>query len=933
MRKLRAWLLRLGGLWRKNVRERELSAELESHLALHIEDNLRAGMSPELARREAIMKLGGREQVSEMVRERRGFPSIDILWQDVRFGVRIIRKNPGFTSIAVLTLALGIGVNTAVFTALDALVLRPRPVKEPKQLVALFRTTHGDNRGRFSYPDYVYYRDHSKSFTDFSLFAFGMGLTSSDLPTGGPEAIPRIVGAAGFEMPQLLQGSAQAMVCYFVSGNYFQLLGAVPLRGRLLSPDDDRPNAPPVVVLSGNFWQRQFHSDPKVVGSALHLNGTSFTVVGVTPVDYTGTLPNVPPLWATVAAKVFLGGFKPHDLENRLTIAGSPEGRLKPGVTLGDAQAELNVLAAQLQNSYPQENHDAGVAIVSEANKLALLEPGEWALITAAMTAVVLLLLIACANVASLLLARAAARSKEIALRLAIGAGRTRLLRQLVTESLLIALLAGAIALPVAGWLLRLLIMEISSALPSAWGSIALQVSPDIPIFLFTLLISGVAGVAFGLTPALQATKADVNAALKEESVFGQRVRRGPLRGILIGGQVAACVVLLVCSALLLRGSERALKIDLGYASEHVLGLEMFNAIDLHYSQERLLHLSRELRQGIANAPGVLMLAQASRAPIGGVRIVAVSPTERRQASANEEGSGTLGAGYSFVTPNYFETLNIPVVRGRVFTAVEAEGQVPVVVISEATAQRLWPGEDALGKQLTIGTARKTMSFPGEVDPFLASAEVIGIAGDVHSIDLRKIDESYVYLPLAPNHQWTSTLLLRTAGAPKVLLPTLGHIFHDIDPNVPVLAAPLRVMVSMDPFFVVSRVGGLLASIVGVMGLLLACMGVYGMVSYSVTQRTREIGVRMALGAGGGQVLRLVLLDGFAPILWGMLAGLVVSAGASRLLAATLFGLSPWDAVSYCGVSLLLAGVALVAIVLPAQRATRVDPMVALRYE
>lgn len=933
MRWMRAWISRLGAIVGTKRNERDLTAEMESHLQMHIEDNLQGGMPPQQARRDARMKLGGVEQTKELVRDRRGLPQLENLLQDVRFGVRILRKNPGFTCVAVLTLALGIGANTTVFTAFDALCMRPRPVKDPKQLVAIFRTTDGDDRGRFSYPDFIYYRDHNKSFSDISLFAFGMGLTSSDLPASGPETVPRIAGAAGFELPQLLQGSAQAMVCYFVSGNYFPMLGAVPRQGRLLTPEDDQPTSPPVVVLSGNFWEREFHSDRKIVGSILHLNGVPATVVGVTQHDYTGTLPNVPPLWATVAAKVYFGGLGPRDLENRMLAAGAPEGRLKPGVTLADAQAELNVLAAQLQNSYPQEEHDTGVEIVSEANRVALLEPMEWALITATMSAVALLLLIACANVASLLLARAAARSKEIALRLAIGAGRRRLLRQLITESLLIALLAGAIALPMAGWLLRLLVAEISSALPTAWGAIALQVTPDIPIFLFTLLISCAAGVVFGLAPALHATKADVNAALKEESVFGLHARRGPLRGILMGGQVAACLVLLISSALLLRGSERALQIDLGYSAEHILTLEMYNPADLHYSHGRLLQLNRELRQGIANVPGVLMLAQASRSPIGGIRMVAISRTERRDADAQSHESAEFGAGYSYVTPNYFETLKIPILRGRVFTTAEAEEQTPVVLVSEATARRLWPDEDAVGKRITIGSERRTMFFPGETDPYLAGAEVIGIAGDVHSLDLRKADESYVYMPLALNRQWTSTLLLRTAGAPKALLVPLGRVFHDVDSNVPVLAAPLRVMVSMDPFFVISRVGGLLASVVGSMGLLLACMGVYGMVSYTVVQRTREIGIRMALGAESRQVLGLVVRDGLRPILLGMSAGGVVAAGVSRLLAATLFGLSPWDGISYSGVSLLLAAVALVAIVVPARRALRVDPVVALRYE
>ena len=327
------------------------------------------------------------------------------------------------------------------------------------------------------------------------------------------------------------------------------------------------------------------------------------------------------------------------------------------------------------------------------------------------------------------------------------------------------------------------------------------------------------------------------------------------------------------------------------------------------------------------------MLAQASRAPIGGIRMVAISPMERRDPNTHVQESAAFEAGYSYVTPNYFETLKIPVLRGRVFTTAEAEGQAPVVVVSDATARRLWPGEDALGKRITIGSERRTMFFPGEADPYVAGAEVIGISGDVHSVDLRKADESYVYLPLALSRQWTSHLLARTAGEPRAMLPEIGRIFHAVDADVPVLAAPLHTMVSMDPFFVVSRIGGLLASIVGSMGLLLACMGVYGMVSYAVVQRTREIGIRMALGAESRQVLALVVRDGLRPIVLGMLAGVMGAAGLSRLLAATLFGLSPWDGVSYSSVSLLLAAVALVAIVVPARRALCVDPMVALRYE
>ncbi len=482
--------------------------------------------------------------------------------------------------------------------------------------------------------------------------------------------------------------------------------------------------------------------------------------------------------------------------------------------------------------------------------------------------------------------------------------------------------------------MLHVLVLQIASALPSFWGSIVLELTPDVRIFAYTFLLSCGAGIAFGLSPALQASKADVNSALKEEgSAFGQRVSKARLRGLLIAGQMAACLILLVSSALLLRGSQRALKIDPGYENRHIVSLEMYDPANLHYSQARLLQLNRDIIQGIAALPGVQSIAQASRGPVGGIRFVSVAPADAALAPLEKIGSEPPAAGYSYVTPNYFGALGIPIVRGRNFTSREAEGQSPVVIISEATARHFWPNEEALGRRIRIGSDKGTMSFPGEKDPFIASSEVIGIARDVRSLDLRKIDESYLYLPLSRSRQWARTLLVRTAGEPKTLLPAIGREVRRLDANLPVIAAPLNTMISMDPYFVVSRIGGILASIVGGLGLLLACMGVYGMVNYSVAQRTREIGIRMALGAQDVQVLGLVVRESFRLIAAGIVVGLAGSAAVSRLLAATLFGLSSMDAVSFAGVSLLLGFIALMATWLPARRATCVDPMVALRYE
>jgi predicted permease len=928
--RLRSWL---GATMRRRM-ESEMDAELRFHLESYAEDLINSGASRQEALRRARVEFGGIERAKEECREARGASLFDSIHQDLRYGLRTLRKSPGFTAVAVLTVALGIGVNTAIFTAFDALVLRPRPVKDPDSLAAVFRTTPDEPHGRFSYPDYIYYRDHAKSFSEFTLLASGMAVTSSDLPATGQEAAPRVAKAVGFQLPQLLQGSAQPIMCFFVSGNYLPMLGATPLWGRILLPADDQANSPPVVLMSGNFWQRQFHSDPKVVGSILHLNGVAFTVVGVTPLDYMGTAPDVPALWAPVAAKVQLDARSAQDLENRLMIAGLPMGRLAPGVSLSDAQAELEVLAAQLRASHPEDESNASVSVASGRNNLASLEPQDWALIAAAMSAVALLLLIACANVASLLLARAAVRRKEIAVRLTLGASRWRLLRQLLTESVLIALLAGVLGLSLAGWMLHLLIVEIASAIPSFWGTVALQISPNVRIFTYTLLVSFLAGISFGLAPALPASKADVNSAIKEEgTAFGQRLSRSRLRGILIAGQMAACLVLLICSALLLRGSQRALTLDPGYETRRVACLEMYDAANLHYPPSRLLQLNRDLIQRLATLPGVQSVAQASRDPIGGIRWVDVSPVEATPSTSGANAGEPTGAGYSYVTPNYFDTLGIPMVRGRSFTSVEAEGQSPVVVISEATARRFWPGEDPIGKRLKIGSEQGSISFPGEKDPFVASSQVVGIARDVRSMDLRKIDESYLYLPLSQTRQWTRTLVVRTEADPTPLLPAIGLEVRRVDANLPIMVAPVHTLVSMDPYFVISRVGGALASIVGALGLLLACMGVYGMVSYSIAQRTREIGIRTALGAQSGQVLRLVLGEGLQPILAGMAIGVAASAGASRLLAATLFGLNPFDAISFSGVSLLLGAIALLATYFPARGALRVDPMVALRHE
>ena len=931
---LRILLARVMELFRHDGADERLNEEMQSHLQMLADENIRRGMTPEEARYAARREFGGLEQSKEAFREQRGIPFLETLLRDVRYGARLLRKSPGFAVVAVLTLAVGIAVNTVVFTAFDALALRSLPVKEPEKLARVFRATTGDSYGAFSYPDYLYYRDHSKDFSDLTMTAFAMDLTSSDLPAAAQATLPRIAGALGFHMPELLQGSAQPLGNAFVSGNYFEMLGTNPLLGRLIRPDDDRPGAAPVVVLSGNFWRRQFHGDGSVIGSVLHLNGIAFVIVGVTPIDYAGTADTVGDIWLPISAKLALG-VPAGQLEDRTAMAGWVGGRLKPGVSLQDAAAEFHVLASHLAADYPDTESHAGATVLSGRTYAPPLDAQQWTAVGIVMAAVALLLLIACANVAGLLLARSAARLREIAVRVSLGATRRRLLQQLLTESITIAVLAGALGLIMAFWMLRLVIYEITSSLPSYWGTIVLQITPDIRIFSYTFFIAVVAGVAFGLTPALQSMKPDLNLALKDGgSLFGRHLRGSRLRDLLVAGQIAACLVLLISSALLLRGSQRALGTDPGFDIKSILFLRLSHPEDDTQSSARFPQLIRTLEGHIASLPGVEGVARASRPPIaGGQRWIAIARASDDIASDPQKGPAPPEVGYSYVSANYFDVLRIPFSRGRAFTPVEVQESTSVAIVSEATAHRLWPGEDPIGKRIKIGKSQPASHFAGEELSRPEEREIIGVVRDVRSMDLRKPDDGYLYLPSSSEAPWNGLFLIRTAGEPAALLSPLADAARTLHIETPVLAGALSIMVSFDPYFVISRIGGVLATIVGSLGMLLACMGVYGMVSYSVVQRTKEIGIRMALGAQSREVQALVLKNSLRPVAIGIAIGVAASLGVSQILRAILFGLDPADAYSFVGVSALLVLVALLSGWLPARRATEVDPLIALRYE
>jgi putative ABC transport system permease protein len=482
--------------------------------------------------------------------------------------------------------------------------------------------------------------------------------------------------------------------------------------------------------------------------------------------------------------------------------------------------------------------------------------------------------------------------------------------------------------------MLRILVLQIAAALPSFWGGIALEIDPDVRIFGYTLAVALVTGVVFGLTPALQSVKTDLNYGLKSEgTLFGRRMRRSWVRGVLIAGEIAAALVLLISSVLLLRGSQRALNVDPGFGTQNVIYLEVDDPTVLGLGRSTPVQLTRDLAQAIRSLRGVASVSRASRGPLaGGNRRVAVARAGASVPAARPGENETPDAGYGYVDSEYFTTLGIPFVRGRGFAPGEVQDIARVVIVSEALARRFWPHEDPVGKLLRVGTQQPSMNFPGERDPFIPSSQVIGVVRDVRNMSLREPDGPYIYLPLDQT-RWNSVLLVRTERNPAALLPVLGSEVRRLNANLPVLAGVLRTMISFDAYFVISRIGGVLASIVGVLGLLLACMGVYGTVGYIVVQRTQEIGIRTAPGADGRSVLLLILRDGMQPIAIGVVAGFLVAVGVSQVLSSMLFGLNRLDAISFGGVSVLLVGVAFIASYVPARRAMRVDPMVVLRYE
>lgn len=836
---------------------------------------------------------------------------METLWQDLRYGFRVLRASPGFAAVAILSLALGVGANTSIFSVVNAALLRPLPVTEPDRLMFIFNGTARNPWSTSSYPDYLDYRDKNEVFS--GLLSYSSITMSARLE----------------DQTDLISGS-------IVSGNFFDVLGLPAALGRTFTPEEDKtPNRHPVAVISHGLWQQRFGGDPSIIGRQMALNGHAFTIVGVTPAGFNGpdVLENndiyVPTMMQPLVRPP-RGGFSGDMNPDLLTRRGSRWmkmiGRLKPGVSVEQAQAAMTTIAAGLEQAYPESNQNT-IATLFPVSKVDPIGYPQLVSVAGLLLSVVgVVLLIACANVANLLLARASARRREIAVRLAMGARRSRLIRQLLTESLLISLAGGIAGLLLASWTVDVLK---AATPPDGIFSFSLDYHLDGRVLAFTFALSLLTGVIFGLAPALQASKPDLVPALKDEaSPAAQRHRRLNLRNILVVAQVALSLVLLIGAGLFLRSLSNAQSINPGFAAEKILDAQL-NINLLRYTKTQGQQFYGQVIERIESLPGVESATLARVVPMSGLGRTSSFLIQGQQQGPDNvnrsEGTGLPDNAYNTVNTNvvalkYFTTMAIPLLQGRDFNAQDIEKAPLVTIINQAFAQRYFPDENPIGTR---------MSFRGANGPW---SEIVGIVGDSKYRTLGENPRPSVYVPLAQNHETGMTLHVRASGNPLSIAAQVRQEVQALDQNLAVTnLQPLSEVVAASLF--AARMGAVLLAIFGLLALGLAGVGLYGVMSYAVSRRTREIGIRMALGAGKGNVLKLVLKDGLTLVGTGVALGVVVAAAATRVLTSFLYGVNPLDAATFALIPAVLAAVALLASYLPARRAAKVDPMIALRYE
>jgi predicted permease len=817
------------------------------------------------------------------------------LWQDIRFGLRMLAKSPGFTAIAILTLALGIGANTAIFTVVNSFLFSPLPIQNGDRLAVIAVQT-GPNSvpGEVSYPDFRDYRDQSDAFTDVSAYALNLvGLGSS--------------------------GHADRLIASFVTSNYFSMLGVQPAIGRLIVPGEgDTPNTGAVVVLGHHYWEQRFGSDPSVVGRNVDVNGHSLTVIGVVPKEFRGLFSVIEmdayvPLGMLEADSRKSGFFTDRNRHELHVYA-----MLKPGMTARRAQASVAVIAQRLAQQYPEADQGQSVIVVPEHLARPTPSAGRNLPVAAGafMILVGLVLLVACVNVANLLLARAAARRKEFAIRSAMGAARFRLIRQSLTETILLALAGGAGGAVLGNWVCR----SLEKLRPLGDFPIRFNLAFDWRVFSYVSGVALLTGIAAGLVPALRVSRTDLNETLRESGrgTSGDGGRH-PMRNTLVVAQVAGSLVLLVAAGLFMRNLAQAKSIDLGFNPHNLLNVALDPSLQ-GYEQPRAEALFRDLLQRAKSLPGVESASFAYTVPMNYYSTISnvyvagqITPTTSKQVPQ---------AGYNVVSPDYFSTMQISIQQGRTFTDADTATLGRVAIVNQLMASRMWPNQDAIGQKFAAENA---------AGPFIT---VVGVAHTVRNDNLLDAPGMYFYEPITQNYHTTHVLQLRTSVPPESLIPAIEAQVRALDPALPVFdVMPMeRTMAGVNGYFLFN-VGVGFATVLGGLGMLLAVVGLYGLVSFTANRRTHEIGIRMALGAQPGNIFVLVLRQAIVLVGAGIGLGLLAALAVTRLLSTMLIGVAPYDPVTFASVSAILIVVALVACFLPARRAAKLDPSAALRYE
>jgi predicted permease len=903
---------RLLSLLRRRRHEREMEEAMRFHLEMQIEQNLEGGMEPENARYAAERQFGNQTWLKEVSREMWSVRFFETLMQDLRYGVRMLVKNPGFTTIAVLTLALGIGANTVVFSIINAVLFRPRPVAEPERLVELYSGDARNPYGGAAYQDYLSFRDQGEVFSGLAAYRPGR------YKLGGEDGVEPVIGEV-------------------VSGNYFDVIGVKAFRGRTFLPEEDRtPGSHPVVVIGHDLWRRRFGADPALIGKTIEINNQALTVIGIAPPEYTGMIRVLAAeVWVPV---MMIPRLEPADDMSLLNNRGFDwlfiVGRLKPEATLEQARARFDLISGQLREAYPEfwrKRAESGATLEKSVTILPESEtripPGEgvgaYAFIAVVLTIINMVMLIACLNLANLLLARATARGKEMAVRLALGAARWRIVRQLLTESVALTALAAAAGVLLAMWLMNAL----AASLPAFQGiRFVIDLQMDWRVLLYTLAFSFLVGLLFGLAPALQASRPYVIENLKDgANVFAGARRQSRLRNGLIIAQVALSVVLLAGAGLVLRTLRNLNPINQGFDSLNLV-VAPIRLEERLYDRARSQDFYRRLAERTRALPGVRAVVFADRLPV--VRLLgrARSPVgiEGYQPSPGEDmtlETNTIG-------PGYLTAMNIPITQGRDFDERDREDAPCVAVVNEALARRYFAGGQALGKHLIRSAGKRPEQL----------CEIVGVVRDDRFQSLRTEPLPWYAFALSQSHSTSATMLVHTEGAPHNLVLPVRRAIQALDQNI-LVGGVLTLNDSFSPLRYVYRLFGLLVGGCGLLAIILAVIGIYGMVAYAVSRRTREIGIRMALGADKQKILRLVMRQGMILVVYGLSAGLPLALALTQVLTSSIFeipiliGVNATDPLTYGSTALLLVVVALLACYLPARRATKVDPMVALRIE